>query len=104
MQPSISTPNPSPTFPPQKIGVQSSHLNSLRELMDAHNVVRVKVNGPPTINLQAMAERTMAAGTATDASTPMGVVLRVKGKEFLVGRTDKMEALRKKMLLGEVKE
>lgn len=80
-----------------------SHLNSLRELLDAHNVVRIKVNGPVSDGLQAMAEQALLkAGTLPNASQPMGVLLRVKGKEFLVGRTDKMEALRKKMLLPEV--
>jgi len=50
-----------------------------------------------------MAEQALLkAGTLPNASQPMGVLLRVKGKEFLVGRTDKMEALRKKMLLPEV--
>ena len=83
-------------------GVMPSHLNSLRELLDAHNVVRIKVNGPASDNLQAMAERALKAGTLPNASQPMGVLLRVKGKEFLVGRTDKMEALRKRMLLPEV--
>uniref|UniRef100_I2CPM2 Uncharacterized protein n=2 Tax=Nannochloropsis gaditana (strain CCMP526) TaxID=1093141 RepID=I2CPM2_NANGC len=108
----------SPLFPPQVLdslwnqqrkpllrlgakGVLKSHLNSLRELLDAHNVVRVKVNGLSNTDIQGLAENALRMAVEHDSEPALGVLLRVKGKEFLVGRPDKMEALRKKLLSSD---
>ena len=71
-------------------GVQPSHLNSLRELMAAHPSVRVKVNGAAW-DVLALAESMMAPKDGEEM--PLGVVLRVKAKEFLVTKVETVEAL-----------
>lgn len=73
-----------------KKGFQPSHVNSLGELLKAHKTVRVKCNDA-SADLAAMAEAMMAP--KEEEEEPLGVVLRVKGREVMVARRRVVEEM-----------
>lgn len=73
-----------------KGGVKASHINSLTELLQAHPSVRVKVNDA-TINIVEMANTMVAPKEEGDE--PLGALLRVKGREFMIVTAKMIEEL-----------